>query len=311
MGVVLSVLVGSVCAVVVEAQRGRRGRRGPPPPAQEVTPHSDGIAGALGGLEWGITRAQLLRRLEDGVRAEWLPRIHKAPGAIEEDRLRHGMSERIARLRREQVEFTGRTTGWDVSFLSDEYTHGNSEAMIVVNDEQAQNFYFFIGDRLWKWYRAFNAEVFEGRNFAQFGEALQGRFGSGRVRTGSRHEGGPTRNWIEWQDDTTQLRAVDETQFYGFYCLVFEDKRTMANLASLRPNPDPRRQRRGTNALIDSVTRPETSNDRNNDIADRLTGNIRRRTDAEQADDDDDSSSDQPAPQQRRRGSSPDPLEGL
>jgi len=85
----------------------------------------------------------------------------------------------------------------------------------------------------------------------------------------------------------------------------------VANLASLRVNPDPRRRRSTTNSLIDSVTRPEANNDRNSDIADRLTGNIRRRTDAEEDDDDDDSSSAQPAPSSPRRGSSPDPLEGL
>jgi hypothetical protein len=312
------VLVGSVSAVVVEAQRGRRGRRARTVQPQVVeTPQSDAIAPALGGLEWGMSRTALLKRLRDGLEAEWLPRVHKAPGAIEEDRLRHEMQGLIRQLHENQVEFDGSRTGWDVSFVRDEYTQGNQESMLVTTDGQSQNFYFFIRDRLWKWYRAFNADVFEGQDFGTFSTALQGRFGEGRTQSGALHEGGDTRQWIEWQDDTTRLRAVDETQFFGFYCLVFEDRRTLANLATLRPNPDPRNRAQATNSLIDSVTQPETSGGRNQDIVDRITGNIRRRTDAEE---DDESGSDS-----NRRGNSNsnssssssrssaerDPLEGL
>jgi hypothetical protein len=61
---VLLVLVGSVSAVVVEAQRGRRGRRARTVQPQVVeTPQSDAIAPALGGLEWGMSRTALLKRL--------------------------------------------------------------------------------------------------------------------------------------------------------------------------------------------------------------------------------------------------------
>ena len=184
-----------------------------------------------------------------------------------------------------------------------------------MNDGQSQNFYFFIRDRLWKWYRAFNADVFEGQDFNAFRGALQGRFGEGRTQSGALHEGGDTRQWVEWQDDATRLRAVDETQFFGFYCLVFEDRRTLANIATLRANPDSRRRARSTNSLIDAVTQPETSEGRNQDIVDRITGNIRRRTDAEE-DDDRGSSSNRrgnsnSSSSSSRSSAERDPLEGL
>ena len=150
------------------------------------------------------------------------------------------------------MRFNGRTTGWDVSFIRDEFTHGNQEAMLASVDENSQNFYFFIGDRLWKWYKAFNADVFQGKTFAQFAQAVQGRFGSARERSGELVQGGGERHWLEWQDPNTRLRAVDNTRFYGFYCLVFEDKGTLSQLDaapgqhdSPQHGPQPRARRLG------------------------------------------------------------------
>lgn len=256
-------------AVDVAAQRGRRGRR-------QAPRENAAISAAMGDLRWGMSKAELLAEFTKRVRAEYRPKLQKAPGAIEEDRLRHKMNEDIRRIHESYVEFKGRTTGWDVSFLRDEFTHRNGEAMIVVRDDQAQNFYFLINNRFWKWYRAFNQEVFAGADFTQFATALQGRYGQATEKEGVLHEGAAQKHWLEWEDRTTRLRAVDETTFYGFYCLVFEDKNTLGNLASLRRHK--RRTGDRGHALVDSVTSGEesASGDDNADIVDRITGNIRR-----------------------------------
>src|SRR5690606_13720203 len=139
---------------------------------------------------------------------------------------------------------------------------------------------FFIQGRLWKWYKAFDASVFQGQPFEQFARAVQGRFGNAVERTGHLIENGPEHHWLEWQDRTTRLRAVDQTRFYGFYCLVFEDKGTLGRLASMRTNTI-QTQTGGSHALVDSVTLPEgeeaTVDEGNADIVDRITGNVRRR----------------------------------
>src|SRR5690606_8872298 len=86
-------------------------------------------------------------------------------------------------------------------------------------------------------------------------------------------------HWLEWQDRHTRLRAVDQTRFYGFYCLVFEDRATLARLDQLRTNTVQVTQQ--GHALVESVTLPEggeeESRDAHADIVDRITGNIRRR----------------------------------
>jgi hypothetical protein len=272
----LSVLCVVASAGPAMAQRGRTNE----------TPHSDAIAPALGDISWGMTKDELLGHFTKKVKDEYRPKLAKAPGAIEEQRLRHQMTEEIRRIRESYVEFTGRTTGWDVSFLRDEFTHRNGESMLVVKDGRAQNFYFFINNRLWKWYRAFNQEVFANASFDEFAAALQARFGKARERRGAVHEGASEKHWLEWQNDNTRLRAIDETTFYGFYCLVFEDKDVLSRLDELRTHQRARRD--DGHSLVESVTVEEGDGsgggDANRDIVDRITGKIRRREQAPEED---------------------------
>lgn len=273
-------VVGLLAWSAGDADAQRRRRRGRQP-AEERTPHSDAIAPALGEIQWGWTKRQLLEYFTRKIRAEYQPRINKARDAMTEDRLRHERDQRIRRMRESYVEFRGQTSGYDSGFLRDEFTHNNGEAMIRVRSENADDYYFFINDHLWKWYRAFDASVFEGADWEQFGQALQARFGPARERTGSLVEGGDERTWLEWQDDTTRARAIDNNTFYGFYCLVFEEKATLERLGELRRNR--RRRGRNSHALVDAVTGDgdEAANpDANADIVDRITGNIRNRQDA-------------------------------
>ena len=296
--VVASSLVSLFVAAVVpdaEAQRGRRGsqrRRGATAAAApQEAPESAAIAPALeeAGIRWGMSPRESFDHFTKQLQERFRPRLAKAPGAIEEDRLRSEMQAEQQRMRRTFVRFTGQATGWDSSFLRDEFTHGNTEAMLIVREEEfhATSHYFFINDRLWKRYQAYDASAFGGATFEQFSAAIQRRFGPGVERTGALVEGRPPTRWIEWQDATTRLRAIDQTRFYGFFCLVFEDKATLAQLPSLRTHTVQRQQ--AGSALVDSVIRDDSEashqggtggGDAHADIADRLTGQIRRRADA-------------------------------
>ena len=278
-------LTGLACllclfAVTVDAQRGRsRRRRGQRAATPAAAPRSAAIAEALGELSWGMEPRAVHSHFSTQITEDYRVRLSKAPGAIEEDRIRREQSDAIRRLRESYVRFTGTRTGWDLSFLRGEFTHGNEESMLVYRDENSQNFYFFIGGRLWKWYKAFDANVFEGRSFEEFAAAVQGRFGEAADRSGRLTPEGPQQRWLEWQDANTRLRAIDQTRFYGFYCLVFEDKSTLNRLDTLRANTV-EAGNTGGHALVESVMIPddgETGGDSNADIADRITGNIRRR----------------------------------
>jgi gas vesicle protein len=242
--------------------------------ATQQAPQSAEISVAMGDLKWGMSRDEVLQKFVDAIKEKYRPLIAKATGAIEEDKYRAKMREELGRLKSSLVEFDGRKTGWDVSFLKGEFTHHNGESMFVVNDENSQNYYFFINGKLWKWYKAFNASAFQGKSFEQFSQAVQGRYGKGQLR-----EGAGKQRWLEWQDATTNLRAVDNNQFYGFYCLVFEDKSTVGRLDQLRTTKVA--EKKTTNPFVEDVTSGDDSGaDVNPDIIDRITGKIRNRQDA-------------------------------
>lgn len=252
-----------------KAQKAKKGKT-------EQAPESAAISPSLGNIKWGMNREEVQKLLSDQVRDRYRPKIAKITDGIEEDRLTNAQNQEIKKIRDSFTSFDGRTSGWDLGFLRDEFTHNNGESMVVAKDSNSQNYYFFINDKLWKWYKAFNIEVFEGKSFADFADAIQRKFGKGKETEGELTQGAGKRHWIEWQDKSSRLRAVDQTAFYGFYCLVFEDKGTLGNLATLRRNAPERGNK--THAMVESVT--SSSNmaadpDESPNIIDRITGKMR------------------------------------
>lgn len=268
-------LSSALLTVAWNANAQRRGGRSssgqsarqPPRP----TNYSAAIQGDLNGVQWGWTREELMRYFRARIQDEYRDRIARAPGAIEEDRVRAEMNEKIRTVRESYFEFNGNISGYDSSFLREEFTHNNQEAMMKVQSENSDDYYFFIQGRLWKLYRAFHTRVFAGVDFDGFTAALEARYGASEHKSGALYEGGRPMQWLEWQDETTRARAVDNNAGYGFYCLVFEEKATVARIAQLRPNARPTQSRR--NPLIDSVTHDDPDRevqDTNQDIVDRI-----------------------------------------
>ncbi len=115
--------------------------------------------------------------------------------------------------------------------------------------------------------------MFEGATFAQFGNALQERYGRAKKKSGPLVAGGESVQWYEWKEPSVLARAVDNNEFYGFYCLILEDPKTVARLGQLRKNQPTATAASAT--LVDMVA-DESTDDQNADIADRITGEIRR-----------------------------------
>jgi hypothetical protein len=269
LAIVVSCLFAASMSVGVDAQRRGRGGRA----RQERVPTSERLADDLGAIRWGWSKDQLIAHFTKQIREAYRPRLAKAPGAIEEDRLRHSMNEEIRRLQDSYFEFEGRMSGYDSGFLRHEYTHHNHESMLRFRSETSDDYYFFIQNKLWKWYRAFHASVFSGADFDQFSEALQSRYGRGRVRSGELYDDGTTMQWIEWQDRATRARAIDNTHFYGMYCLVFESRETLGRLSELRTVTPTKRG--GAHPLVEAVTSgadEEEVADPHHNVADRITG---------------------------------------
>jgi len=274
----LSIGLQLLCALllsvngVAHAAPAHAGKKKAKKGAVEAVPVSAEISKSMNELSWGMTKDELQNQLITKIKEKYRPLVSKTRDAVEEDRLRTAASDEMKRIRDSFVDFKGTSTGWDVSFLRGEFTHGNAESMLVSRDQNSQNFYFFIHGKLWKWYKAFDAEVFRAGDFQTFANSVQKRFGPARDASGELSASSGKRHWLEWQDDKTRLRAVDQSDFYGFYCLVFEQKATVENLAKLRTHT--REVAEKQNALVDAVTAPasQDDSDRSPDVVDSITG---------------------------------------
>lgn len=228
---------------------------------------------SMGEIQWGWAPKQVYRHLKKEIEARYQEPISKTTDAIEEDRLRHKMAEEIAQIRDSFFEFDGTASAYDSGYLKGEFTHNNGESLLRVRTKTTQDYFFFIDDKLWKRYRAFDASVFQGASFDEFGRALQQRYGNAKKKSGPLHAGGDARQWYEWREPRVLAKAVDNNEFYGFYCLILEDPKTVAQLGKLRKNKAEKVET-GDN-LVDMVG-DDADGDQNADIADRITGEIRR-----------------------------------
>ncbi len=228
---------------------------------------------SMGEIQWGWTPKQVYRHLKKNIEASYQEPISKTTDAIEEDRLRHKMAEEAHQIRDSYFEFDGTPSAYDSGYLKGEFTHRNGESLLRVRTKNTQDYFFFINDRLWKRYRAFNASVFQGASFAEFGSALQQRYGKAKKKSVALEPGGGPAQWYEWRESRVLARAVDNNEFYGFYCLILEDPKTVARLDKLRKNKPESAEPNRT--LVDMVA-DESNEDQHADIADRITGEIRR-----------------------------------
>ncbi|MGD8861025.1 MAG: hypothetical protein PVI30_13540 [Myxococcales bacterium] len=207
-----------------------------------------GLEDELGELRWGMSRRQVLDVFKARLRAEWEPRIRSAPDIIQEDILMNQAEAAYRRLKSAFVVFDGRVSGWDVSPIGPEFRHGSQEAMLVVKGEQSRDFYFFINDRLWKFYRELSPDTFAGRDFDEVADSLQRRFGDAQRDFGARGEDAQPAPYLTWRQDGTQLVAI---QRGSQFCLIFEDLQTLEHLALLRKNALPRKKE--SNSVVDAI----------------------------------------------------------
>lgn len=255
-------------AATASAERGR-GRR---QPAEPPIPHSDNIAKAMEGVEWNWGHQKIISHFSRKLGKLYRPLLAKERDAVREDRLRREMQNRQRRIEKSFVKFTGQRTGWDSSFLRTEFTHNNGEALVEVRqlrtgneDPRYTDYFLFINGNLWRQYRAFNQDAFGGIEFEQAAGSFQKHFGPAKQ---FRDEEGAM-NRLAWQDGTTKLEAIDNTQFYGFFCLVFTNMETESRLAELRTNKAA--AKRGLNPLVEALDDTD-ERDRHTNVVEHITG---------------------------------------
>jgi hypothetical protein len=197
------------------------------------------IAKAMNDLRWGMSENEVTLYLKHRLKTLYKAKMKNASES-QKDRLKQEARSRFEAIKKSRVRFDGQRTRWDSGLIAYEFTHNNDESMLVAKDDNSTNFYFFINDSLWKWYKAFDRNAFQGKNFKRVSSGLERRFGRGYRKEAESVPGAGMRPVVEWRDRNTRLHAVDETDEHGRICLVFADASIVGQIASMRLNPDKR-----------------------------------------------------------------------
>ena len=142
---------------------------------------------------------------------------------------------RKANFGRSYNVFADSPSGFDVTPLHSEYTYKNDEGIQRVFKDGKNRSFFYIKDKLWKIYDEIplKADGPLGDSYQAAVAKLNALLGApGRVRAADPSEG-LERTTTDWQDAMSHLRADDRSGEH-LVGIVLEDKRTLANLASLR-----------------------------------------------------------------------------
>lgn len=194
--------------------------------AAEASP----IATSMGDLRWGMSESEVTdfakRKLAEHYGAE----IKATHDAGKQSQLKAALKTAQADVSKSLTSFEGKSSRWDHSAVAGEFTYGNSESMLVAKDDTSDNYYFFVGGRLWKWFK----ELDKGGDYKKFSQQIQSKFGKGHPKKGELAAGQGTTQFIEYLDRNSRMRAADNGKRGGF-ALIFEEMATVRELASTRP----------------------------------------------------------------------------
>jgi hypothetical protein len=242
---------------------------------------SDEVGKLKGDFKWGMSPEDVLNKTVEKVEASYDDRIKKtAADPARQDRVRKEMRAEADNVRKNSlVEFKGEKTGYDVSIIDQEFTQSANESMLVGKDENATRYFFFVDNRLYKMFIAFDKEMLAGKSFHDFGTLMQARFGKAKeVFVDEKSKAGVTHKldhyvWTTKGGDV--LRLVDRSNFYDVYCLVIANASVADRQAEVH-----RAHARGEKAdsLVEAVTNGKPDpRDSNDNVVDRITGKDVRR----------------------------------
>jgi hypothetical protein len=208
------------------------------------------IAEALGELHWGMSKDELLKLLKKQIHAEFEQRIKVERDVMRQDALYQEAQDRYRRIHENFVTFDGQKSGWDVSPVANEFTHGNGEAMLVVANKHSRDLYFFMHGKLWKWYRELAPDAPEIADSRDAMMAFRARFGRGKSQQDRLDETKLAYTGVTWSDASTRVTALERG---NDTCLIFEDVRVVPQLVVLRRNAQPKTEKARAALAVESV----------------------------------------------------------
>ena len=132
----------------------------PAPPKKAVPPpmvsaeHKKALAEKFAGFKFGMTKDEVLAVLQKQINERFEEKIKGTTDVAMQDRYRKEKKAELSRTSSTYVEFTGKSTGWDVSIVETEFAHNTGESLMErwENDggKNQRRFFFFYNQKLWK-----------------------------------------------------------------------------------------------------------------------------------------------------------------
>ena len=252
--------------------------KGKPAASKAHAADARAVGELAGKFKWGMSPDDAIKTITEGVHAKYAEMIKKEPDIYKQDQLRKDEGDEVQKVKDSYVKFDGVTPGtkeWGTSIIQSEFAPRNDESMMTLWEKDQRRFLFFWHDKLYKQFIAFNAEhpVFAGKSFDDFAKIIQNRYGAAQMKFAAmKTREDMTLHHLEWPaSGDFQLYAIDQSDFYGNFCLVVFNPNTAKQVEASRTEHNTRPAK--GNALIDAVTTPEKhSNDANENIVDQITG---------------------------------------
>ncbi len=257
---------------IAEGRRHKRKRRAKKAKVLKATKQTKiGINKLMGKYKFGMSAGKVVKSLQERIRKEMEPVIKSEKDPLKQDRLRRELFAKLKKIKKNYVRFKGKRAPWDVSLIDKEFAHKNNESLAVSWEKKERRFFFFHNGRLWKIFIAFNADLFAGRTFEDFAQAMETRFGKAERKFSVTVSGESKMDHLAWpKSGNTLLLAYDYTGFYGNFCLSLIDAREFGNVKTGRKLNSPKRNY--SDPLVEAVTKGGSGKDANEDIVDQITG---------------------------------------
>jgi len=226
-----------------------------------------GLEAALEGLRWGAPSTEVLAHFETALWDDYKSVKRTLPGPLEIDRLREQTQQKVMLLKKQFVKLTRDSTDYRVSIIDREFKRGTGEALLRIDTDKAQRYWFFVNDQLWKVLVAFNADVVAGQDVPGFASKLRQRYGRPVDQEFARVDGHDIVIAVKWADETTELALRDRLDPYGTFTLTFIGRELGGRLS----------ERRGEVAAL------STGDDDTSDVSSALIDDITQEPDVDGA----------------------------
>jgi hypothetical protein len=203
--------------------------------ANRAAAEPSAIATSMGDLRWGMSESDVASYAQRRLTEQYNAEIAKAKDGGKQSKLRAELKHAQSDAAKSLTSFDeGQHSRWDHSPVAGEFNYGDGESLLVAKAPEADNYYFFVNGRLWKWVEVLDKSAAGGGDFKKFSASVESKFGKGRVKKGELTPGQGNTQWLEFLDRNSRMRAADHGKRGGF-ALIYEEMATVRELASSRP----------------------------------------------------------------------------